>query len=146
ILAATTLLVAIPAQAYYHYVHYSNRNGANPQFEKFNVKSVTFFVSDQGPSILAPNDTFASVLGQVKQALAAWDSVSTSDLRINFGGLEDKNHVSNTPGGDIVFDDLPPGLLGVGMPLNNGTTIYRSTIRLANNTNSGLASGAGPSY
>ena len=49
------------------------------------VKSVAFFVNDQGPAIFAPNDTFGSVLGQVKQALAAWDSVSTSDLRVVFG-------------------------------------------------------------
>jgi uncharacterized protein (TIGR03437 family) len=142
--AAVAAVLAVPAHAYYHYVHFANRNGANPQFEKFNVKAVSFFVSDQGPAIFAANDTFGSVLGQVKQALAAWDSVSTSDLRINFGGLEDANQISNAPGGDVVFTDLPPGLLGVGMPLANGTTILRSTIKLATNTN--IGQGAGPSY
>jgi uncharacterized protein (TIGR03437 family) len=126
---------AIPAKAYYHYVHYSSRNAPyTPVYEKYNLKSVTFLVSDQGPANFAPNDTFGSLLAQVKQALAAWDSVSTSDLRVVFGGLESANQPSNTPGGDIVFADLPPGLLGMGAPLVNGTTIVRSTVTLANNT------------
>jgi len=99
--------LAVPSQAYYHYVHYSSRNAPfTPQYEKYNVKSVTFMVSDQGPAVFAANDTFGSLLGQVKQALAAWDSVSTSDLRVVFGGLEAKDQPSNTPGGDVVFDDL----------------------------------------
>jgi len=135
--------LAVPAQAYYHYVHYSSRNAPfTPQYEKYNVKSVAFMVSDQGPSVFAPNDTFGSLLSQVKQALAAWDSVSTSDLRVVFGGLESPSQPSNTPGGDVVFDDLPPGLLGMGAPLVNGTTIVRSTVTLARDTNQG----AGPSY
>ena len=143
ILTITAAAFVAPAEAYYHYVHYASANGPfNPQYEKYNQKSVTFMVSDQGPAVFAPNDTFGSLVGQVKQALAAWDSVSTSDLRVIFGGLEAKNQPSNTPGGDVVFDDLPPGLLGLGAPLVNGTTIVRSTVTLANNTNQG----AGPSY
>jgi uncharacterized protein (TIGR03437 family) len=135
--------LAVPAQAYYHYVHYSSRNAPfAPQYEKFNVTSVTFMVSDQGPAVLAPNDTFGSLLGQVKQALAAWDSVPTSGLRVLFGGLETKGQPSAAPGGDIVFEDLPPGVLGLGAPLVNGSTIVRSTVTLANNT----SRGAGPTY
>jgi uncharacterized protein (TIGR03437 family) len=136
-------MLAVPAQGYYHYVHYTSRNAPfTPVYEKYNVKSVTFMVSDQGPSIFAPNDSFGSLLGQVKQALAAWDSVSTTDLRVVFGGLESKDQPSNTPGGDAVFDELPPGVLGLGAPLVNGTVIVRSTVTLANNT----SRGAGPSY
>src|SRR5215475_6353415 len=142
-LAVATALMAVPAHAYYHYVHFGSRTGPfTPQYEKFNVKTVTFFASDQGPSVYAPNDTFGSLLGQVKQALAAWDSVSTSDLRVGFGGLENANQPSTSPGGDILFSDLPPGLLGMGGPISNGTTIVRSTVTFANNTNLG----AGPSY
>src|SRR5262249_37686434 len=142
-LAVATALMAVPAHAYYHYVHFGSRTGPfTPQYEKFNVRTVTFFVNDQGPAVFAPNDTFGSLLGQVKQALAAWDSISTSDLRVVFGGLERNDQISNTPGGDVVFEDLPPGLLGLGMPISNGTTIVRSTVTLANNTNQG----SGPSY
>jgi uncharacterized protein (TIGR03437 family) len=42
----------------------------------------------------------------------------------------------------VIFQDLPPGLLGEGSPTHSGTTIVRGTVILANNTNNG----AGPSY
>ena len=142
-LAGALVVLAVPAQAYFHYIHYTGSTAPfTPQYEKYNIGTVTFMVSDQGPASLAPNDTFGSLLGQVKQALAAWDSVSTSGLRVVFGGLEVQNQPSNTPGGDVVFADLPPGLLGLGAPIADGTTIVRSTVTLANNT----SQGAGPSY
>jgi uncharacterized protein (TIGR03437 family) len=143
-------LLATPASAYYHYIHYTSRNNASLatiQQEKFNLSqlnnnTVTFFVSDQGPAAYAPGDSFGSLLGQVKQAVAAWDSIATSNLRLAFGGLEVANQNSTTPGGDVVFTDLPPGLLGQGGPTSNGTTIVRGSVILANNTNNG----SGPSY
>ncbi|MBS1857021.1 MAG: IPT/TIG domain-containing protein [Acidobacteria bacterium] len=140
---AALAALAVPAQAYFHYVHYTSRNAPFvAQYERYAVKTVTFLVSDQGPANYAPNDTFGSLLSQVKQALAAWDSVSTSDLRLVFGGLEASGQASNTPGGDIVFASLPPGLLGLGAPVSNGTTIVRSTVTLSNDT----SQGAGPTY
>jgi Carboxypeptidase regulatory-like domain/Matrixin len=146
--AAIALAVGTPAQAYYHYVHYltGGRSGPfTPQQEKFNIPAggtVSFFVSDDGPAVYAPGDSFGSLLGQVKQALAAWDSVSSPNLRVKFGGLESDGQNSTAPGGDVVFQDLPPGLYGMGAPTSNGTTIVRGTVILSNNT--GL--GAGPSY
>jgi uncharacterized protein (TIGR03437 family) len=92
--------------------------------------------------VLAAGDSFGSILGEVKQALAAWDSVTTSDLRVAFGGLETTGQTSNTPGGDVIFEDLPPGLLGQGAPTSSGITILRGTVILSNNTNKG----PGPSY
>ena len=94
--------------------------------------------------MFAPGDSFGSLLGQVKQALAAWDSVSSPNLRVKFGGLESQGQISAAPGGDVLFQDLPPGLYGLGGPTSNGTTIVRGTVILANNTNIGF--GAGPSY
>jgi uncharacterized protein (TIGR03437 family) len=141
-------LIASPAEAYYHYVHFNRNALGGPIQEKFDFsalgpsKTVTFFVNDQGPAVLAPGDSFGSVLGEVKQALAAWDSISTSDLRVAFGGLETTGQTSNTPGGDVIFQDLPPGLLGQGAPTSSGTTILRGTVILSNNTNRG----PGPSY
>ena len=148
--AVVAAVLATPASAYYHYVHYSSRNAPFvPQQEKFNLaalpnSTVTFFVNDQGPAVYAPGDSFGSLLGQVKQALAAWDSISTSNLRVAFGGLESGSQASNTPGGDVTFIDLPPGLYGLGGPRSNGTTIADGQVILANNTNFGK--GAGPSY
>lgn len=147
-IAVAGLLLGTPSEAYYHYVHYFGRNAPfTPILERFDLnalpnKTVTFFVSDQGPATYAPNDTFGSVLGEVKQALAAWDSVSTSDLRVAFGGLANPNQISSTPGGNVIFVDLPPGLLGLGAPTASGTTIVRGVVQLSRDTNKG----AGPSY
>ena len=143
-LAVVAFLAGNPAQAYYHYVHFNTAAPGNPIQEKFDpsVKTVTFFVSDQGPAALGPGDSFGSILGEVKQALAAWDSIGTSDLRVAFGGLETTGQISNNPGGDVIFQDLPPGLLGQGAPTSSGTTILRGTVILSNDT----SKGAGPSY
>ena len=147
-IAAIALGLGVPAQAYYHYVHYVTGGRTGPftiQQEKFNIPAggtVSFFVSDQGPAVYAPGDSFGSLLGQVKQALAAWDSVSSPNLRVAFGGLETDGQTSNAPGGDVVFQDLPPGLYGMGGPTSNGTTIVRGTVILSNDT----SGGAGPSY
>jgi len=147
-LAIAAAAIATPAEAYYHYVHFRNGALGAPIQEKFDLnalgysRTVTFFVNDQGPAVLAPGDSFGSILGEVKQALAAWDSISTSDLRVAFGGLETAGQSANTPGGDVIFQDLPPGLLGQGMPTSSGTTILRGTVILSNNTNKG----PGPSY
>ena len=108
------VLLGVPAQAYYHYVYYQSRTAPfNPIRAQFNLaalpnNTVTFYVSDSGPSIYYPNDSFGSVLGEIKQALAVWNSVSSSNLRVAFGGLESQSQApQNTPGADVVFDDLP---------------------------------------
>jgi hypothetical protein len=155
---AAALALGTPAQAYYHYVHYfsGGRTGPfAPQQEKFNIAqggAIAFFVNDQGPATYAPGDSFGSLLGEVKQALAAWDSVASPNLHVIFGGLETCQtstgpglqtcQTSAAPGADVVFQELPPGLLGMGAPTSNGATIVRGTVILSNNT----ALGAGPSY
>jgi hypothetical protein len=50
-------------------------------------KTVSFFVSDQLPSVLVPNDNFDALLSQIRRAAATWNSVGTSDLRLRFGGI-----------------------------------------------------------
>jgi uncharacterized protein (TIGR03437 family) len=158
-LIALAILAATPAEAYYQYVHYLNGNFSSPVYEQFNLatlpgNTVTFFVSNTGPQTYGANDDFSSVLSQVQQAAAAWNSVSSSALRVAFGGLESPNQPENTPGGDVVFTELPPGLLGLGgtnVPVNqapvNGPNgpffpISRSIIQLTTNT----SAAPGPSY
>ncbi len=151
-IAAAAALLGIPAQAYYHYVYFQSRNAPfQPIRAQFNLaalpnNTVNFFVSDTGPATYYPNDSFGSVLGEVKQALAVWNGVSGSNLRLAFGGLESASQPpSNSPGADVVFEDLP-GLLGMAtpnLPVNpailNGPNgpfvpITRSTVILTNNT------------
>lgn len=151
-IAAAAALLGLPAQAYYHYIYFQSRNAPfQPIRAQFNLaalpnNTVNFFVSDSGPATYYPNDSFGSVLGEVKQALAVWNGVSGSNLRVAFGGLESASQPpSNTPGADVVFEDLP-GLLGMAtpnLPVNptiiNGPNgpfvpITRSTVILTSNT------------
>ncbi|HJT86444.1 MAG TPA: IPT/TIG domain-containing protein [Bryobacteraceae bacterium] len=156
--AAAALLAAAPAQAYYEYVHYLTQSAPfTPVFEKFDLsalpnKTVTFLVTDSGPANYGANDDFSSVLSQVKQAAAAWNSVDGSDLRVSFGGLEAAGQTANTPGATITFAQLPPGLLGMGGVTTGPTPVkgpngpffpvVSSTIMLTNDT----SQAPGPSY
>src|SRR5580704_14980139 len=127
--AAAVILLAAPSTAYYHYVHYLTGSAPYiPVPEAFDLtalpnKTVTFFVSDTGLSSYGPNDSFSSVLSQVKNAAAVWNSVARSDLRVCFGGLEtyNANQVSVTPGADVIFEEFAPGILGLGAPTLSAT-------------------------
>ncbi|HEX3879461.1 MAG TPA: IPT/TIG domain-containing protein [Bryobacteraceae bacterium] len=150
--AALAALLGMPAQAYYHYIYYQGRTAPfSPIRAQFNLaalpnNTLSFFVSDSGPDTYYQNDTFGSVLGEIKQSLDVWNSVSGSNLRLAFGGLESSSQPqANTPGVDVVFDDLP-GVLGMGTPnlpsspqtmigpTGTFVPITRSTVILTNNT------------
>ena len=168
VIAAAALLLVTPSEAYYHYVHFlTGKAPYVPVPEAFDLsalpnKTVTFFVSDAGLSTYGPNDSFGSVLSQVKQAAAAWNSVASSDLRVAFGGLETYNGTphSATPAGDVIFVELAPGILGLGTPsVVDGTVqtgqngqfvpISRGLVMLTNTTDPNAANageGPGPSY
>ncbi len=147
-------LACVPASAYYHFVHYLAGGNAVEKFDLSALpnKTITFFVTDSGPSAYSATDSFGSVLGQVRQATAVWNAVATSDLRVNFGGVENAATAQNTPGGDVVFEDLPPGLLGYGGPTSNAgpTTSGGSTFvpirRSAVHLNRNLTIAPGPSF
>ena len=101
-MAVAAALLGTPAEAYYHYVHYFRNAPFTPVQEKFALttlpnNTVTFFVSDSGPAVLAPNDNLGSILGEVKTALAAWNSVDSSALRVAFGGTETVGQNSSKP-------------------------------------------------
>ena len=158
---AAALAVGIPAQAYYHYIHYLTLNAPyTPVQQAYDLnalsnKTVTFMVVDTGPASYGANDTFGSVLSQIKQAAASWNAVPNSDLRVAFGGLESASQVatSNTPSADVTFENLP-GLLGMGgvTVAANATVsvgqngpffpILRGQVILTDNT----ANQPGPSY
>ncbi len=152
------LLAAANADAYYFWTHYTLRSSPyNPVPEKFDLtvlpnQTVTFYVTDSGPSFYTGNDSFASVISQIRQAAQAWNSVSSSSLRVAFGGLFSAGTPQNTPGGQVVFQQLPPGILDLAgvssmanisaSPNNSFYPILTSMMYL--NTN--LAQLPGPSY
>ncbi len=149
------LAAAAPSQGYYYFVHYLNGGNAAEKFDfsALPARTVTFFVSEDGPTIYTPTDTFNSVLGQIQQAAAVWNGVASSGLRVSFGGLENASTQQNTPGGDVIFEDLPPGVEGYGGPTSTASPvtaadgsqfvpITRSVIHLNRN----LTLAPGPSY
>jgi uncharacterized protein (TIGR03437 family) len=164
--AAAVFLLVAPSQAYYHYVHFLTGNAPYiPVPEAFDLSklqnnTITFFASNDGPSTYGLNDSWGAVLSEVKQAAAAWNSVANSNLRVTFGGVEgySATPASTTPGGDVIFSELPPGLLGLGTPVVSTTTtvqtgsngqffpIFRGLVILTDNTSSQSDYGPGPSY
>ncbi|HWF10332.1 MAG TPA: matrixin family metalloprotease [Bryobacteraceae bacterium] len=159
VLLATLAAAAAPAPAYYHFVHYLATGRAPEKFDLNTLpnKTVTIFVSENGPQIYSQTDSFNSVLSQIRQAAQVWNGISASDLRVAFGGLENGATPQNTPGGDVVFEDLPPGLYGYGGPTSkaapviapDGTTfvpILRSTVHLNRNLTILPPLSTGPSY
>jgi uncharacterized protein (TIGR03437 family) len=120
LLAGILAAAVTPSGAYYHYVHYLNSSSPySVIFEKFDLtalpdNTVTFFVSTSGPTSYTPNDSFPSVLEQIRNATQVWNSVASSDLRVAFGGLEVAGTPQSVPTGEIAFvDDLPPGVLAL---------------------------------
>lgn len=104
---------------YAHFLHYASNGQVLP--EKYNLiqlplKTVTFYVSTSGPTSYDPNDSFPSVVNQIRQATQVWNGISSSDLRVAFGGLYVPGTQDNSPGGDVVFEQLPPGVLAYSGP------------------------------
>ncbi|MBI4877150.1 MAG: matrixin family metalloprotease [Acidobacteria bacterium] len=120
--AAAGLLLSSASFGYYHFVHYLNRTGPFvPSYEKFDLnalpnRTVQFNVSDQAPAQFAPSDSFQAVVSQIRAAAKVWNGVESSDLRIAFGGLGNTSTPQATPGIDVVFDEVPPGLVAMGGP------------------------------
>ena len=151
-------LAAANAHAYYFWTHYRLLNAPyNPVPEKYDLtalpnKTVTFYVTDSGPGLYSGNDNFASVISQIRQATEVWNAVSTSDLRVAYGGLFAAGTPQNTPGGQVIFEQLPPGILGLGgiaskadisaSPNNNFYPIITSLVHLTRD----LTQTPGPSY
>ncbi|MGA2738959.1 MAG: matrixin family metalloprotease [Bryobacteraceae bacterium] len=126
-LLAAGIAAVTPSAAYYHYVHYlSSSSGYSVAFERFDLaalpdNTVTFFVSDAGPTSYTPNDSFPSVLEQIRNATQVWNSVASSSLRVAFGGLQIAGTQQSVPTGEVVFEELPPGLLAFAGPQSTAT-------------------------
>ncbi|HEV8041586.1 MAG TPA: matrixin family metalloprotease [Bryobacteraceae bacterium] len=165
VLVFACLVLTTNGWGYYFYVLYNTGSGPfnQPIVEKFNLNSlvsntVPFFISDAGPAVLAPGDSFQAIIGEIRGAAAVWDSVSTSQLRLGFGGLFTAGAASETsPGIDIEFsDDIPPGLVAYTVHEVTGNLSYgseglivpivRSRIYLPNDLTQVSTYGDFPSY
>lgn len=120
-------LVCPSASGYYHFVRFLSRTGPFvPITEKFDLnalpnRAINFYISEQGPSTFAPNDSLPSVVSQIRNAARVWSEVPTSDIHLNFGGTIPAGTASSGTAIDIVFsDDIPPGLIALGGPTSRG--------------------------
>ncbi|MEP7363097.1 MAG: matrixin family metalloprotease [Acidobacteriota bacterium] len=128
-LRASALILALTAgaQAYYHFVHFVSRQGPfTPIPEKFDLdallnKTVFFIVSETGPAAVAPGDSIEAIGSQLRLAAKAWNDVATSDLRIAFGGFAQPGAFQSSPVVEVVFDEVPPGLVAAGGVTARGT-------------------------
>jgi hypothetical protein len=121
-LAASLAVASSVASGYAHWVFFSSRSAPfTPVPAMFNLASLTnntvsYFISDQGPSPLMPGDSEANIVSQIQAAANVWNQVPTSTIRVAFGGFSTVNTpqamTQTTPGIDVIFsDDVTPGLM-----------------------------------
>ncbi len=116
-LAATSLL------AHYEFIHYAtgaDRIVSAP--EKFDLsalpnRTLYYFISGVGPDQVAPG-----VLSQIRLAAQTWNGVTTSALRLEFGGFSAPGVTQSTPGVDVVFTDLTDAERAQGIVAKGGPT------------------------
>ncbi len=107
------------AFGYYHWTFFANHFGPFAPVEaKYDLnalasKSVYYFVSDDGPTGYVKGDSYTALVSQIRAAGDVWNGVTSSDLRVKFGGIATIGATQqSTPGIDVVFDDnMSPGLL-----------------------------------
>ena len=122
VVALCLLTCAGISPAYYHFIRFNTRTGPyTPIYEKFDLntlpnKTVTYFITAQAQLQLAPNDSYSGVLSQIRAAAKVWNDVDTSDLRLSYGGTITPGTPGSAPFIEIVFDEVPPGLIAWGTP------------------------------
>lgn len=122
-LCGTMLAAVFSAHGYYHFVQYANRDGRRIALvERFDLevltaRTVPYFIARRGPDKFAPGDNMTALVSQLQLAAAQWSTVETADLRLQFGGFVDgRGPEGAQPGIDVVFDEVPPGLIAIAGP------------------------------
>src|ERR1017187_1547958 len=111
ILVAAGLLLSPVASGYYHFIHFVSLTGALvPIPEKYDLtalrnKTVYYFITDQTPTVFAPGDSTNGLISQIRLAMKTWNDVTSSDLRLAFGGIAPTGTPMNTPAIDVRFED-----------------------------------------
>ncbi|MCL4795968.1 MAG: matrixin family metalloprotease [Bryobacteraceae bacterium] len=121
-LAALLLMGWQDASGYAHFVRYLTKNGPfEPVLTRFDLRSVPgkripYFIERRGPEQLAEGDSRVALFSQIQAAAEVWNTVKTSELRVVFGGLIEAGARMNGPRVEIVFDEVPPGLVALAGP------------------------------
>jgi uncharacterized protein (TIGR03437 family) len=115
--------------AHYQFLHYQSRSAPfTPAPEKFDLnalpdRAVRYYVAEDGPEQKAAGDSFTSILSQIRMAAEAWSAVETSELRLVFGGLFTPDSSQSSPRVEVLFDEIPPGLVALGGPTTRGEMV-----------------------
>ena len=131
VLVGTAILLLLPmsAPAYYHFIRYVRSGGVTlTAVERFDVaslpgKTVPFFVDQKGPEAMAAGDSFPALLSQIRAAAQVWNGVGSSTLRLRFGGLAPSDMPMKSPHVQVIFDEVPPGLVALGGPVTRGEMV-----------------------
>jgi hypothetical protein len=117
------LAAATAVHGYYHFLQYANRDGRQVALpmrfavERLAAKTVPYFIDRRGPDQFATGDSFPALVSQIQLAASQWNAVETSDLRVQFGGFaQGRDENGGSPGIDIVFEEIPPGLIAIAGP------------------------------
>jgi len=121
-LTAVFLIASQASWGYYHFIRYNSRFAPYvPVYERFELSQlpggiVPYLISEAGPSQLANNDSTLAVLSQIRAAASVWNRPETSSLKLAFAGYTQNGIAMNNPVIEVVFEDLPPGVRGMGGP------------------------------
>lgn len=125
VMAMAGLLAATAsfAGAYSYFVFFPNNSAPfTPLPGRFDLnalpdKTVSYFISEQGPAPVMGGDSATAIYQQIQQAAQAWNSVPGSAIRLRFGGIRRLGTPQTVPGIDVVFDDdMPPGIIAQTKP------------------------------
>ena len=117
LLAAVAALSPI-ASAYYYWVYFAGRTApftpipARYDLTALSNSTIPYLIQSSGPAVMVKGDTFNALISQIRLAAGTWNTVSTSAIKLSFGGLSPMTQPDSAPEVDVVFDDdIPPGLL-----------------------------------
>ncbi len=111
------------ASAYYYWIYFASGNAPfTPVPVRFDLNPADpyglqnnmapYVISEAGPSALMPGDSFQAIVSEIRAAANVWNTVNTSAVKLEFGGLSPMTTPEASAGVDVVFsDDIPPGLL-----------------------------------
>jgi hypothetical protein len=160
--AILAMILAVPSSGYYHFVRYTGPAGATQSVPlKFDVsalpnRTVMVLASDQGAGRVSQPEAFPALLNLIREACQTWNGVSTSDLRVAFGGMYSPATAQTTPGIDLDFEELDPNTQGYGSMITFGQTVNgpngsfvsvtRSIVRLNRDLRIFATASSGPSF
>lgn len=127
-LVFTLFCLAASASAYYFYVSFNTSSAPyHAIVKKFDLNAlqnntVPYYISNQAPVNIVAGDSYTAIVSEIHAAADVWNSVSTSQIQLGYGGLFTAGTSETAPGIDVLFDDnIPPGIVALGGPMTTGS-------------------------